>query len=125
MSIFDKTPGNRPVVDAAAVPGLQSTAAEQAPTISAAKPTSLSASIEMSPGERPTPVCSPVIIWPDALEGQAEKSLSDLPPVRPAPVLVRPAEQALAEIDAALRRNSARVTVNGLFDLDDHDWHDR
>lgn len=37
-------------------------------------------------------------------------------PTGPAP---RSAADTLAAIDAALRRNTARLTVNGLFDLDD------
>jgi hypothetical protein len=34
------------------------------------------------------------------------------------PATAAPTAEALATIDAALRRNNARVMINGLFDLD-------
>jgi hypothetical protein len=117
MSIFDVTLGQRP----AALPA--TTAAPSEKTTNAPAATPLHAAL--APGERPTPLCPPVIVWLDALEGELEKTLADLPPTHFPTPRIRPAEQALADIDAALRRNSARVTVNGLFDLDDHHWDDR
>ncbi len=121
MSIFDANLGQRPASALAQKPAASDDVIAE--PLSASK--SLRAGIGLTLGERPVPLCPPVIVWPDALDGELEKTLAALPLVPPPISRVRPAEQALAEIDAALRRNSARVIVNGLFDLDDHHWDDR
>jgi hypothetical protein len=70
------------------------------------------------PGARPTPLCPTVIDWSGLLEGARAPDDTSPAPITPAPQSNQTVQETLAAIDEALRQNSARVTRNGLFDLD-------
>lgn len=70
------------------------------------------------PGARPTPLCPTVIDWSGLLEGARAPDDTSPAPITPAPRSNQTVQETLAAIDEALRQNSARVTRNGLFDLD-------
>ncbi len=107
MSIFDVTLGERP-----AASGTFARAGPQANSVIA--PSALSATL----GNRPTACCPLEVDWAGILTEVQHVAESQLPPLcQPIPTTQSNAE-ALAAIDLALRQNSARVAVNGLFDID-------
>jgi hypothetical protein len=71
------------------------------------------------PGVRPGPLCPTIIDWAGLLEGTRAPDDATLPPITSALQSTQSVQDTLAAIDEALRQNSARVTRNGLFDLDE------
>lgn len=107
MSIFATTLGERPVP-----PHQVTSAVIEAITMSHTP--AMTATL----GGRPIGVCPAEVDWTGTLTGSPNEVGAWMPPSPPLSAAPSSAE-VLAAIDTALRQNSARVTIHGLFDIDE------